>query len=136
MLTDHAEVEEKSFVQEVLQNFKNDYSELWVPTYPHMYCNVTVGFGNLKKGLSAVFDSQSFKLEHHTDFHYGRVSDAIQKFFQMSSAPSMRGRRIDLNLLVRVDVCSPHNHYKGRTYEVQPRIGGGYNLIAIAEGEG
>ena len=124
-------IEERSFIREAIQNFKEDYSSLTDPTY----CNINVGFGSLKRGINAVQDSHSIKIDHYDDFHYERIDGIIKRFIQMSSVPSMRGRRSinHSNITVVISILNDYNHYSGRIYELKLQKDGSLLLIDVVK---
>ena len=72
-------MKERDFVQEVLQNFKEDYNSLTDPTY----CNINVGFGSLKRGINTVHDSHSIKVERNNDLYFERIDGIIKRFIHI-----------------------------------------------------
>ena len=122
-------MEERDFVQEVLQNFKEDYSSLTDPTY----CSINVGFGSLERGINTVHDNHSIKIDHYDDFHYERIDGIIKRFIQMSSIPSMKGRQSmnHSNITVVISILNDYNHYFGRVYELQLQKDGSLTLIDV-----
>lgn len=120
-------MEERDFVQEALQNFKEDYNSLTDPTY----CNINVGFGSLKRGINTVHNNHSIKIEHNNDLYFERIDNFVKKFIQMSSIPSMKGRRSasHSNITVGISILNDRNHYSGRIYEIQLQKDGSLLLI-------
>lgn len=114
-------MKERDFVQEVLQNFKEDYASLTDPTY----CNINVGFGSLKRGVNTIYDSHSIKIENHDDLYFERINSIIKRFIHTSSIPSMKGRRSIgcQNITVVISILNDYNHYSGRIYELQQKDG-------------
>jgi len=120
-------MKERDFVQEVLQNFKEDYSSLADPTY----CSINVGFGSLERGINTVHDNHSIKIDHHNDLYFERIDGIIKRFIQMSSVPSMKGRRSmdHSNITVVISILNNSNRYSGRIYELQLQKDGSLLLI-------
>ena len=120
-------MKERDFVQEVLQNFKEDYSSLTDPTY----CSINVGFGSLERGINTVHDNHSIKIDHHNDLYFERIDSIIKRFIQMSSIPSMKGRQSmnHSNITVVISILNDYNHYFGRVYELQLQKDGSLLLI-------
>ena len=124
-------MKERDFVQEVLQNFKEDYSSLTDPTY----CSINVGFGSLEHGINTVHDNHSIKIDHHNDLYFERIDSIIKRFIQMSSIPSMKGRQSmnHSNITVVISILNDYNHYFGRIYELQLQKDGSLLLIDVVK---
>ena len=124
-------MEERDFVQEVLQNFKEDYSSLTDPTY----CSINVGFGSLERGINTVHDNHSIKIDHHNDLYFERIDSIIKRFIQMSSIPSMKGRQSmnHSNITVVISILNDYNHYSGRIYELKLQKDGSLLLIDVVK---
>lgn len=124
-------MKERDFINEVLQNFKEDYNSLTDPTY----CNINVGFGSLKMGVNVLYDSHSFKIENHDDLYFERIDNIIKRFIHTSSIPSMKGRRSIMNhsnITVVISILNDYNHYSGRIYELLQQKDGNLLLIDVA----
>ena len=124
-------IEERSFIREALQNFKEDYSSLMDPTY----CNINVGSGSLKLGVNNIQDNHSIRMECHDDLCSERINGVIKKFIQMVSMPSIVGRRSvsRLNIIIGINILNDNNHYLGRVYEIELQKDGSLLLIDVVK---